>query len=316
MGTDLEKMCTQHPNAIELLKTRLGRLELKTPVTVASGTFDLESLEFFDPACLGAFVSKTITKEPKKGNPPPRLYETEAGLLNSIGLQNPGLELFITEKLPLYRENLNIPLIVSFSGSSVTDFCLMMEALEACPGIAGYEINVSCPNVENEGLAFGTDPDIVFNLVQNLAHLTQKELCVKLSPNVSDIAEIAQAAESAGASSLALINSLWGMAIDYRTGLSRIKKGIGGYTGNGIKPVALALTYKAAQSVRIPILAMGGIYDWRDALEFIWAGASAIALGTANFVNPLAAPELIMGLGEFLLTEHKALEDIVGKVKI
>jgi dihydroorotate dehydrogenase (NAD+) catalytic subunit len=303
-------------HAGHLLKSRLGKLELSTPLTVASGTFDLENFEFFDPACLGAFVCKTITKEPKKGNPPPRLFETEAGLINSIGLQNPGLDVFINEKLPQYRDKLSMPLIVSFSGSTIAEFCAMLESLERCEGIAGYEINVSCPNVENEGIAFGIDPDVVFALTRELAAITNRELCVKLSPNVTDIARIAQAVEAGGASSIALINSLWGMAIDYRTGCSRIKKGVGGYTGNGIKPVALALTYKVSQAVKLPILAMGGIYDWQDALEFIWAGASAIAVGTANFVNPLAAPELIMGLGEFLLTQNKAVRDLVGKVQI
>ncbi|MCB5261746.1 MAG: dihydroorotate dehydrogenase [Candidatus Cloacimonetes bacterium] len=316
MGTVVNDNKKTRPNASELLHSKLGVLELKTPLTVASGTFDLESLEFFDPACLGAFVCKTITRQPKKGNPPPRLYETEAGLLNSIGLQNPGLDAFIADKLPVYRESLHIPLIVSISGSSIAEFAEMIESLEACAGISGYEINVSCPNVENEGIAFGISSEIVYKLVLQLSSLTQRELCIKLSPNVSNIAEIAQAAEAGKASSIALINSVYGMAIDYRTGKSRIKKGIAGYTGIGIKPVALALTHKVAQAVDIPILAMGGIYTWQDALEFIWAGASAIALGTANFVNPLAAPELIMGLGEFLLQQELSISEIRGKVKI
>jgi dihydroorotate dehydrogenase (NAD+) catalytic subunit len=166
--------------------------------------------------------------------------------------------------------------------------------------------------VENEGIAFGVCPDTVHELCSKLAEITGRELIVKLSPNVSDIASIALAAESGGATSIALINSLFGMAIDYKTGKSRIKKGIGGYTGIGIKPIALALTYKAAQAVKIPILAMGGIYDWRDALEFIWAGASAVAIGTANFINPLAAPELIMGLAEHLLKENKSIKELIG----
>jgi len=313
MGTDVKRIWEKHCKADQLLRSSLGRLQLRTPLTVASGTFDLENLEFYDQSCLGAFVCKTITMEPKKGNPPCRLYETEAGLINSIGLQNPGLKDFIDQKLPLYRDKLEVPLIVSFSGSSMDEFCRMLEELEACDGIAGYEVNVSCPNVENEGIAFGICPDTVQQLTERLAAITQRELIIKLSPNVSDIAQIALAAESGGASSIALINSLFGMAIDYRTGKSRIKKGIGGYTGIGIKPVALALTYKTAQAVQIPILAMGGIYDWRDALEFIWAGASAVSIGTANFINPLAAPELIMGLGEWLLEEGKSIADIIGK---
>ncbi|HOA28856.1 MAG: dihydroorotate dehydrogenase [Candidatus Cloacimonetes bacterium] len=312
MGTDVKNLWEKHCIANDLLQTSLGRLSMRTPLTVASGTFDLENLEFFDPSCLGAFVCKTITMEPKKGNEPCRLFETEAGLINSIGLQNPGLGSFIADKLPIYRDTLEIPLIVSFSGSSITEFCRMLEALEACEGIAGYEVNVSCPNVENEGIAFGVCPDTVHELCSKLAGITQRELIVKLSPNVSDIATIAEAAESGGATSIALINSLFGMAIDYKTGKSRIKKGIGGYTGIGIKPIALALTYKAAQAVKIPILAMGGIYDWKDALEFIWAGASAVAIGTANFINPLAAPELIMGLAEHLLKEDKSIQDLIG----
>lgn len=296
------------------LATALGRLNLRTPLTVASGTFDLESLEFFDSACLGAFVCKTITMEPKKGNPPCRLFETKAGLLNSIGLQNPGLTAFIAEKLPQYREKLDIPLIVSFSGSSIMEYCQMLERLEASGGISGYEVNVSCPNVENEGIAFGVCPDTVYKLTEALKGHTDKELCIKLSPNVSDIAAIALAAEAGGATSLALINTLFGMAIDYKTGKSRIRRGIAGYSGIGIKPVALALTFKVAQAVKIPILAMGGIYDWQDALEFFWAGASAVALGTANFINPLAAPELIMGLAEYLLKRDIYLKDIIGGV--
>ncbi len=314
MGAVLSDIWKKTPNASDLLKTRLGKLELKTPLTVASGTFDLENLEFFDEACLGAFVCKTITRDPKKGNPPPRLYETEAGLINSIGLQNPGLDIFINEKLPQYRERLHVPLIVSFSGSSIGEFESMLVQLESCSGISGYEINISCPNVENEGIAFGVCPDVVYDLVSRLSSQTNRELCVKLSPNVTDISQIAQAVESGGADSLALINSVWGMAIDYQSGKSQVKKGIAGYTGIGIKPIALALTYKAAQKVDIPILAMGGIYNWQDALEFIWAGASAVALGTANFVNPLAAPELIMGLGEYLLQTDQKISDIIGKV--
>ncbi|HNQ42786.1 MAG TPA: dihydroorotate dehydrogenase [Candidatus Cloacimonadota bacterium] len=315
MGTVLNEYRKPHCAASNLLETALGRIKLKTPLTVASGTFDLENLEFYDPACLGAFVTKTITRHPKQGNPPPRLYETEAGLINSIGLQNPGLDSFVAERLPLYRAKLRMPLVVSFSGSTLEEFSEILAVLEGCEGIAGYEVNVSCPNVENEGIAFGVDPDTVYKLTNRLARATSRELCVKLSPNVSDIGAVAQAAESAGATSLALINTLWGMAIDPMTGKCRIQKGIGGYSGIGIKPVALALTYKAAQAVSIPIVAMGGIYDWKDAMEFFWAGASAIALGTAHFVNPLAAPELIMGLAEYLLQRDMPLSAIIGKCK-
>lgn len=296
------------------LQTSLGRLKVNSPVTVASGTFALENLDFIAQEHLGAYVCKTITRYPKKGNPPPRLYETEAGLLNSIGLQNPGLDKFIAEDLPVLRETLTVPLIVSFSGSSLTEFAQMLECLEKQEGISGYEVNVSCPNVENEGITFGIDPDVVNKLCALLSPLTEKELIVKLSPNVTDIAVIAKAAEEGGATAISLINTIWGMAIDYCNGKSRIKKGIGGYSGIGIKPLALALTYRAAQAVKIPVIAMGGIYNWQDALEFFWAGASMIALGTANFIDPLAVDKVYKGLSSFCLEKQLNLKDIVGKV--
>jgi dihydroorotate dehydrogenase (NAD+) catalytic subunit len=296
------------------LQTSLGRLKVNSPVTVASGTFALENLDFIAQEHLGAYVCKTITRYPKKGNPPPRLYETEAGLLNSIGLQNPGLDKFIAEDLPVLRETLTVPLIVSFSGSSLTEFTQMLECLEKQEGISGYEVNVSCPNVENEGIAFGIDPDVVNKLCALLSPLTEREFIVKLSPNVTDIAVIAKAAEEGGATAISLINTIWGMAIDYRNGKSRIKKGIGGYSGIGIKPLALALTYRAAQAVKIPVIAMGGIYNWQDALEFFWAGASMIALGTANFIDPLAVDKVYEGLSSFCLEKQLNLKDIVGKV--
>jgi len=296
------------------LQTSLGLLTMNSPVTVASGTFALENLDFIDQEHLGAYVCKTITRYPKKGNPPPRLYETEAGLLNSIGLQNPGLDKFIAEDLPVLRETLTVPLIVSFSGSSLTEFTQMLECLEKQEGISGYEVNVSCPNVENEGITFGIDPDVVNKLCALLSPLTERELIVKLSPNVTDIAVIAKAAEEGGATAISLINTIWGMAIDYCNGKSRIKKGIGGYSGIGIKPLALALTYRAAQAVKIPVIAMGGIYNWQDALEFFWAGASMIALGTANFIDPLAVDKVYEGLSSFCLEKQLNLKDIVGKV--
>ena len=296
------------------LQTSLGLLTMNSPVTVASGTFALENLDFIDQEHLGAYVCKTITRFPKKGNPPPRLYETEAGLLNSIGLQNPGLDKFIEEELPTLKEKLTVPLIVSFSGSSFAEFAQMLEALEKQEGIAGYELNVSCPNVENEGITFGIDPDVVYKLCALLSPLTNRELIVKLTPNVTDIGVIAKAAEDGGATAISLINTIWGMAIDYRNGRSMLKKGIGGYSGIGIKPLALALTYRAAQAIKIPLIAMGGIYNWQDALEFFWAGASMIALGTANFIDPKAVDKIYDGLASFCQKKQVPLKEIVGKV--
>jgi len=296
------------------LTTRLGRIVLTNPVTVASGTFGLEYADFFDLNRLGAYVTKTITLHPKEGNPPPRLYETESGLLNSIGLQNPGLDAFIDDHLPLLRKHLSIPIIVSFSASSVREFTEILRRLEDEADISGYEINISCPNVEKEGIAFGVDPLAVAELTHSLSTLTQRELIIKLTPNVTDIAAIAQAAEDNGATSLALINTLTGMAIDFRNGKSFIKRGIAGYSGIGIKPVALACVYKTAQAVNLPILAMGGIHTWQDALEFFYAGASAIAIGTASFIEPDAPIQCLEGLQNWFQQHDMILPEIIGKV--
>jgi dihydroorotate dehydrogenase (NAD+) catalytic subunit len=295
------------------LLTDIGRLKLINPVMVASGTFGIESSEYMDIDRLGAVVTKTITKESKDGNPPPRLYEVPGGLLNSIGLQNPGLDEFLQEVLPFY-DRYKAPLIVSFSGSSITEFEEILSRMEEYPDISGYEVNVSCPNVENEGIAFGTDEEVVFELVQKLRALTYKQLTVKLSPNVTDIVSIAQAAVDGGADCLALINSLYGMAIDWKTGKSRISKGIAGYTGTAVKPVALATVYKVAQKIKVPILAMGGIYSWHDAVEFIYAGATAVAIGTAQFISPDMPIQIIEGLESFVHEKKKTLDELCGKV--
>ncbi len=297
------------------LATSLGCLRLESPVLVASGTFHTGYFELFDQNALGAYTTKTITLAPKAGNPPPRLYETEAGLLNSIGLQNPGLKAWLNQDLPLLRDLLQIPLIVSFSGSSEDEFLRVLDGLELQEGIAGYEVNVSCPNVDREGMAFGADPDVVFALASRLAAITERELIFKLSPNVTNIAHIAQAAEAGGASSLALINTLYGSAIDWNTGRLRISSPVCGYSGTGIKPVALALCYKVTQAVKVPVIALGGIHSWQDALEFFWAGASAIALGTAFYSDPLAAVRLRKGLEEFLTEKGLELSDIIGQAR-
>ncbi len=295
------------------MTARLGKLTLKNPVTVASGTFGINYADFFDLSRLGALVTKTITMDPRQGNKPPRLFETECGLLNSIGLQNPGLEGFLRDDLPRYRE-FDTPILVSFSGNSIGQFRKMLERMESFEGIAGYEVNVSCPNVEKEGLAFGTDPKVVYELTRELAKITERELIVKLSPNVTDIVAIARAAEEGGATTIALINTLIGMAIDWQTGKSRIARGGAGYSGRAIKPVALFQVFRVAQNVRIPILAMGGISTWQDALEFFYAGASAVAIGTRNFVQPDATIQIIDGLRDFLINNDQTLSDIIGKV--
>ncbi|MBW6516462.1 MAG: dihydroorotate dehydrogenase [Candidatus Cloacimonetes bacterium] len=303
------------------LKTQLAKIKMKNPVTVASGTFGIEFAELFDLTCLGVVVTKTITLEPKAGNHPPRLYETPSGLLNSIGLQNPGVEIFIKESLPDYRKILEdnpdnpTPLVVSFSGATIREFINVLQRLEEVSGIAGYEVNVSCPNVEKEGLSFGVDSEAVYRLTKELKEnlKTDRELIIKLTPNVTDIVEIAQAAEEGGCDSLALINTLIGMAIDWQTGNPFIKRGFGGLSGPAIKPVAVYNVFKVSQNTQLPILAMGGIATWQDALEFFYAGANAVAIGTGNFINPLSTLEIIDRLAEFLESKQLDLQSIIGK---
>lgn len=295
------------------LKTKLGKLEFKNPITTASGTFGYEMADYLDFNKLGAIVTKTITKERKAGNPSPRLYETEWGLLNSIGLQNPGVASFIKDTLPHYTKY-QTPLIVSFSASTQEEFMEVLTHLESSDAIAGYEVNVSCPNVENEGLAFGIDAKIVNELTSKLRKLTQKELIIKLTPNVTNIVEIAQAAKEGGADSLALINTLLGMAINPFTGKSRINKRVCGYSGSAIKPIAIANVYRVAQAVDIPILAMGGAENYLDVLEFLYAGASLVAIGTANFYNPQITTEIIADLAAHFTKYDLSVEKIRGKV--
>jgi len=293
---------------------QFGTMTWKNPVTIASGTFGLEYAELFDLSKLGALTTKTITPLPKAGNEPQRIVETEAGLLNSIGLQNPGLEEFIKIDLQEYRK-FDTNLIVSVSSSSIQEFVEMVKKLDTQSGIDAYEINVSCPNVENEGIAFGTDPEVVFELTSQLRKATEKTLIIKLTPNVTSITDIAIRAEKAGADGLALINTLYGMAVDVETKKPKLHNIIGGYSGPAIKPIALQNVYKAAQAVKIPILAMGGISCTEDALEFIIAGASAIAVGTYNFVNPLATLEIIQGLEAYCNEKNVTYQNLIGSLQ-
>ncbi|MCD6101845.1 MAG: dihydroorotate dehydrogenase [Candidatus Cloacimonetes bacterium] len=296
------------------LRIKIGKMLWKNPVTVASGTFGLEFAELFDLSKLGAIVTKTITLLPKPGNEPPRLAETEAGLLNSIGLQNPGLENFIKNDLPEYQK-FDTNIIVSISGSSITEFSKVIKNLDKQPNIDGYEINISCPNVENEGIAFGIDKGIVYNLISHLRKITERTIIVKLTPNVTSIEEIAKAAEKGGADVLSLINTVYGMAIDIETRKSKTKNVIAGYSGIGIKPIAIQNVFRVAKVVKIPIIGMGGIRNISDALEFIIAGSSAIAVGTQNFVNPFATLDIIQGLEKYLNEQKIHYHDLIGSVR-
>ncbi len=282
------------------LTTRLGPLMLKNPVLTASGTFGYgeEMSGFVDLAQLGAIVCKTVTRQPRAGNAPPRTCETPAGMLNAIGLQNVGIERFIEEKLP-FLSQFDVPLIVNVAGETVDDFAYLCEALSGRPEVYAIELNISCPNVAH-GLDFATDPALAEQVVAHARAATSLPIIAKLSPNVTDITVIARAAEAGGAHALSMVNTYVGMAIDTRTRRPRLSNISGGLSGPAIKPLALRAVYRCAQTVRIPIIGIGGIMTANDALEFLIAGASAVQVGTATFVQPGAALDVIGGIRDYL----------------
>lgn len=300
------------------LSVRIGSLSMPNPVGVASGTFGYgqEYRDLVDIDSLGALYTKAVTLEAREGNPPPRIVETPMGLINSIGLANPGLSGFIAEKLP-YLGTLRCPVVVNVAGSTVSDYAAVVEGIEealaaSIPGasrVDGYEINVSCPNVSHGGMAFGTDPKVVEGLVATLRPRTKRPLIVKLSPNVTDIALIAKAAEAGGADALSCINTLVGMKIDTVACRPAIARGAGGLSGPAIRPVGVACVYKASRAVAIPIIGLGGIACAEDALEYLLAGASAVQVGTALFSDPQAPAKVLAGIKEWMLRKG------VSKVK-
>ncbi len=296
------------------LSVQLGSLSLKNPVMPASGTFGFgeEYGPFVPLASLGAVVTKAVTLEPTPGNPPPRLAETPAGLLNAIGLQNPGLEVFLREKLPWLRDQ-GATVIINLAGGTAEEFARLVEALDGQPGVAALELNVSCPNVHRGGLAFGTDPKVLSRLVGFLRPRTDLPLIVKLSPNVSDVALVARAAAHAGADILSLINTLPGMAIDVARRRPVLGNVSGGLSGPAVKPVALLQVWKVAGAVDVPLIGMGGIGNAADAIEFLLAGAGAVAVGTATFVNPRVCLEIREGIARYLSDNgFSRVSEIVG----
>ncbi len=296
------------------LSVNLAGIQMKNPVMVASGTFGCgeEYDEFIDLRELGAIVTKSVTLLPRVGNPPPRIIETPAGMLNAIGLQNVGLERFISEKMPFLRKT-GVPVIASISGKDVSEYVELAARLSEIEGIAGLEVNISCPNVSQGGMMFGADSRITHNLVEAVRRSTRLPLIAKLSPNVTDITEIASAAEEAGADALSLINTLLGMAIDIHTRQPKLANVTGGLSGPAVRPIALRMVWQVSSAVGLPVIGMGGIMTAEDALEFMIAGAQAIAVGTANFVNPLATMEIISGIRDFMLQNHISdLNELVG----
>jgi dihydroorotate dehydrogenase (NAD+) catalytic subunit len=311
------------------LGIKIGRCKLKNPVMVASGTFGYaeEFRDFLDVKKLGAMVSKTITIKPRPGNLPPRTCETPAGMLNSIGLENPGIDVFLQEKLPVLKKT-GIPIIVSIaSEGDPEEFVILVKRLDKIDSVSALEINISCPNIKStvkkRGLVAGgwkpliaQDPRATFDLVKALRRVTSKTLIVKLSPNVTDIAEIALAAEKAGCDALALINTVQGMSVDVRSRRPKIAMGVGGLSGPAIRPIALRMVWEVYQKVKIPIIGMGGIVDTESALEFFIAGASAISVGTANFVEPGVSVEIVEGIKKYLKENNiKNIEKLVGSLK-
>ncbi|MCK5484963.1 MAG: dihydroorotate dehydrogenase [Desulfobacterales bacterium] len=299
------------------LKVKLDAIELQNPVMSASGTFgyarEFEGL--VDLNRLGAIIVKGLSLEPTKGNPPPRIVETPCGMLNAIGLENVGIDVFEKQKLP-FLQTLYPPIFANIYGTSIEEYAELSARVDELEAISGVEVNISCPNVKAGGIAFGVDPDSAFSVVKAVRKKTRKHLIVKLSPNVTDITIIARSAEEAGADSLSLINTITGMAIDIETRHPKIANITGGLSGPAIKPVALRMVWQVAQAVKIPVIGIGGIMTAEDALEFLIAGATAVQIGTANFINPQATMDIIDGIENFLAQRKIArVADIIGTLE-
>jgi len=300
------------------LQIKIREVEFPTPVFVASGTFGYgqEAADLVDLTGLGAIITKSIGAEPRLGNPLPRLFETTAGLLNSIGLQNVGVQNFVTEKLPFLR-TLGVPIIVNIAGRSLDEYVTVARTLEEHEGIAGYELNFSCPNVKEGGLEFSQKAEITERATRQIREITKRLVIPKLTPNVTRVGEIAKAAEAGGADAVSLINTLTGMAVDIETWRPRINTVVGGYSGPAIKPVALAKVYETSRAVNIPVIGIGGIMNWQDAVEFFLVGAHAVQIGTANFVDPRTGVLVAEGLREYLAARQlESIGDLVGQIKV
>lgn len=283
------------------LEVKLGDIRLKNPIMPASGCFGFgkEYSQFYNLAELGAIAVKATTVETRMGNPTPRVAETPGGMLNAIGLQNPGLDKVLAEELP-WLEQYDVPIFANIAGTTVEDYVEVTERISEAPNVAAMEVNISCPNVKRGSITFGTDATIAADLTREIKKVAKVPVYVKLSPNVTNIVEIAKAVEEAGADGLCMINTLLGMRIDLRTKKPIIANKTGGLSGPAIKPVAIRMVYEVSQQVNIPIIGMGGIQSAEDVIEFFLAGASAVAVGTANFIDPYACPTIIEELEGWL----------------
>lgn len=298
----------------DALKTELFGLEMKNPVMSASGTFGFADCyrDFFDPAMMGAIVVKALTPLPRAGNPPPRTCETPSGMLNAIGLENPGLREYMARIAPALK-GIGTKLIINVAGSTIEDYVEVAEAVEQDGGADALEINISCPNVKEGGLAFGSSAKGAAKVTEAVRRAVGMPIIMKLTPNVTDIAEVAKACEDEGADAISMINTLLGMSIDVKARKPYLANETGGLSGPAVRPVAVRMVWQTAQKVSIPIIGMGGISSAEDALEFMMAGASAVAVGTAQLADPMAIPRIIEGLSRYVKDEDLAsIREIVG----
>lgn len=288
---------------------KIGNVEFKNRVFVASGTFGYgdETTDLLDITKLGGIFTKSLTLKPRKGNPPPRIVETASGLINSIGLANIGVEKFVSEKLP-HLLKLNAVIIANIAGGTIGEYCKVLEKLEPSSGITAYEINISCPNVKEGGLNFGTDLKATAEITKTVRRLTAKPIILKLTPNVTRVSEFAKVAESEGADAVSLINTLVGMAVNVNTRKPKISTVTGGLSGPAIKPVALSKVYEVVNAVKIPVFGIGGIANTEDALEFLIVGATAVQVGTANFINPNIAVSIVEGIENYC--SNNGIDDV------
>jgi dihydroorotate dehydrogenase (NAD+) catalytic subunit len=300
------------------LRVEIAGLKLKNPVMTSSGTFGYarEFQNLIDLNRLGGIIVKGLSLKPTKGNPPPRIVETPCGMLNAIGLENVGIDAFIRDKLPFIRA-LSPPTFVNIYGKTIEEYAELARLLNDVNGISGLEVNISCPNVKAGGVAFGVEPEAAHDVVRVVREVTRLPVMVKLSPNVTDITAIAKHVESAGADAISLINTITGMAVDIETRRPKLANITGGLSGPAIKPVALRMVWQVVRAVKIPVVGIGGIMTAQDALEFLIAGAVAIQVGTANFVNPRATMEIIDGIYEFLKERNiSKIGNIVGTLEV
>lgn len=300
------------------LNVNIGKLQLKNPVMTASGTYGYgkEFEDFVDLSRIGGIIVKGTTLHKREGNPYPRMSETPSGMLNAVGLQNKGVDYFVKHIYPQIKD-INTQMIVNVSGSTIEDYVATAGIIGELDKIPAIELNISCPNVKQGGMAFGVSAQGASEVIKAVRAAYKKTLIVKLSPNVTDITEIARAAEDSGADSVSLINTLLGMAIDAERRRPVLSTVTGGLSGAAVKPVALRMVWQVAKAVKIPIIGLGGIMNWKDAVEFILAGASAIQIGTANFIDPTVTVKVVEGMNDYLERHHfKSIQDIVGMLEV